>query len=121
MVRIKEIAQTIKEIVETRIDLIKEEIKGESVSVLSKIVLVVIMVSLFVLFILFLSFSLALYLAQVTGSPYLGFLIVGLIFLLILLLMVLGKDSLGIQSSMENVLNKAISKRNENKENIDNE
>ena len=59
MLNLGEIVQTIKSIVETRIQLIKSEIQDEFVGILSRLILLMIMGALTLLVFLFLSLSLA--------------------------------------------------------------
>ncbi len=110
MLKISEIVQTVKGIVETRIGLVKQEIQDEFVGILSRIILLTIMGSLLLLVFLFLSLSMAFFLSQITKSPYMGFLIVALIYLMIVLVMYLTRDSLQIQDRIESVLKNFILK-----------
>jgi hypothetical protein len=54
----------------------------------------------------------AFFLSQVTKSPYLGFLIVALMYFLIVLVLVLSRDSLKIQEKIQNVLKEFIFQMN---------
>ncbi|SEG28364.1 phage holin family protein [Algoriphagus boritolerans] len=116
MLNISEIVQTVKGIVETRIGLVKEEIQDEFLGILSRIILLTVIGSLLLLVFLFLSLSLAFFLSQVTKSPYMGFLIVALIYFLIVLVMFLSKDSLQIQEKTEGLLKRFIFKRKINED-----
>lgn len=120
MLNISEIVQTIKGIIETRVGLVRQEIQDEFFGILSRIILLTVMGSLLLLVFLFLSLSVAFFLSQITKSPYMGFLIVALVYLLIVLLMYLTRDSLQIQERIESVLKnfilKAKRKRSENNE-----
>ena len=104
MLKIGEIVQTIKGIIETRIGLVKQEIQNEFVGILSRLILLVIIGSMLLLVFLFLSLSLAFFLSQVTKSPYLGFLIVALMYFLVVLVLFLSKDSLKIQEKIQTAL-----------------
>lgn len=108
MLNLGEIVQTIKSIVETRIQLIKSEIQDEFVGILSRLILLVIMGSLTLLVLLFLSLSLAFFISQVTQSPYLGFLIVALMYLLIVMILYLTRDSHSIQDQINSSLKNFI-------------
>jgi hypothetical protein len=108
MLKIGEIVQTLKGLIEARIGLVKQEIKDEFVGILSRLILLVVIGSMLVLGLLFLSFSLAFFLSQVTKSPYLGFLIVALLYFLGVLVMILTRDSLSIQDRVELMLNSFI-------------
>jgi hypothetical protein len=120
MFKISEIVQTVKGIIETRVGLVKQEIQDEFVGILSRIILFVVMGFLLLFVFLFLSISLAFYLIQVTESPYMGFLIVALIYLLIVVVMFLAKDSLNIQDRIEVVLKGSVLKFKK-KKTLDNE
>ncbi len=84
MLKIGEIVQTVKGIVETKLDIVKLEIQEEFLGIVSRILLLLFMCAVFLLVLLFFSFSLAFFLSQYTNSPYLGFLLVGLIYLTVL-------------------------------------
>lgn len=121
MLKISEIVQTVKGIFEARIGLVKQEIQDEFVGVLSRIILLTVMGSLLLLVFLFLSLSMAFFLSQITKSPYMGFLIVALVYLLFVLLMYLTRDSLHIQGRIERVLKDFILKTKRKSREKDNE
>lgn len=108
MLNIGEIVQTVKSIIETRIGIIKSEIQDEFVSILSRLILLIIMGSLMLLVFLFLSLSLAFFISQVTQSPYLGFLIVALMYVLVVLILYLTRDSHSIQDTINSSLKSFI-------------
>lgn len=110
MLKIGELVQTVKGIVETRIGLIKQEIHEEFVSILSRLVLLFLIVGMTMLAFIFLSLSLAFYLSQITQSPYLGFFIVALIYLLIVMILFLTRGSFSLQKKAGNVLDDFIFK-----------
>ncbi|RIW18535.1 phage holin family protein [Algoriphagus lacus] len=116
MLKIGEIVQTIKGIIETRIGLVKQEIQDEFVGILSRLILLIIIGSMLLLVFLFLSLSLAFFLSQVTKSPYLGFLIVALMYFLVVLVLFLSRDSLKIQEKLSAVLKDFIFQIKNNKE-----
>ncbi|GMQ28956.1 phage holin family protein [Algoriphagus confluentis] len=104
MINVGEIIKTLRGIVEARIGLIKEEIQEEFFGFLSRLILLVIIGSLLLLVFLFLSLSLAFFLSQLTQSPYLGFLIVALMYLLTVLVLYLSRDSLKLRQRTEGAL-----------------
>lgn len=104
MLKVGEIVQTVKGIIEARIGLVKEEIRDEFLSILSRIILLVVIGSMLLLSFLFLSLSLAFFLSQVTQSPYLGFLLVALMFILVVFVLYLTRDSLRLQQKTADVL-----------------
>jgi cobalamin biosynthesis protein CobD/CbiB len=115
MLKISHIIETVKGIIETRVELVKQEIQKQFVEILSRIILLILMGSLLLLVFLFLSLSLAFFLSQVTKSPYLGFLIVALIYFIGVILLFQTKDSLQIQKRTEGLLNNFIFKMKRNK------
>lgn len=121
MLKIPEIIQTIKSIIETRVSLVKQEIQDEFVGILSRIILLTVIGSMLLLVFLFLSLSMAFFLSTLTKSPYMGFLIVALFYFLIVLLMVLTRDSLQIQKRTEDLLKNFIFQIRKRKEENENE
>jgi K+ transporter len=121
MLKIPEIIQTIKSIIETRVSLVKQEIQDEFVGILSRIILLTVIGSMLLLVFLFLSLSMAFFLSTLTKSPYMGFLIVALFYFLIVLLMVLTRDSLQIQKRTEDLLKNFIFQIQKKKEENENE
>lgn len=119
MLKIGEIVQTVKGIIEARIGLVKQEIQDEFVGILSRLILLIVIGSMLLLVFLFLSLSLAFFISQVTKSPYLGFLIVALMYFLVVLVMVLSRDSLRIQQRIEDLLKDFIFKIKSNREEED--
>lgn len=117
MLKIGEIVQTVKGIVETRISLVKQEIQEEFVSILSRLVLLFVVGSMIMLSLIFLSLSLAFYLSQITQSPYLGFFIVALIYLLAVIVLYLTRDSFRLQKKAGNILDDFIFKSRKRKDN----
>lgn len=118
MLNIGEIVQTVKSIVETRIGLIKQEIQDEFVGILSRLMLLIVIGGLVGLAFLFLSLSLAFYISLVTQNTYLGFLIVALMYLLIVMVLFISRDSMGFQDKINTSLKNFIFRIN-NKSNDD--
>ena len=114
MLNIGEIVQTIKSLIETRIQMVKQDIQEEVVGIISRLMLLVVIGALVALAFLFLSLSLAFYLSQVTQSPYLGFLIVALMYLLVVMVLFMSRDSLGIQHRVQAILKLFIFRFNSN-------
>ncbi|GAA0877785.1 hypothetical protein GCM10009119_07530 [Algoriphagus jejuensis] len=110
MLKIGEIVHTVKGIIEARIGIFKQDIQDEFVVILSRLILLIVIGSMLLFAFLFLSLSLAFFLSQVTKSPYLGFLIVAMIYFLVLLALILSRDSLSIQERVENLLKNFIFK-----------
>lgn len=120
MLRIGEIIQTIKGIVETKVEMVKLEIQDQISGILSRLVILVLMGVSLVLVLLFMSLSLAFYLSQYFESPHMGFLMVGVLYLLILVILYLIRDNDPTQDKMQKGLNgfifraKIFKKRKEN-------
>jgi len=108
MVNFAEIIQTIKSLVETRIELVKSDIQDQLGGMLSRLILLILIGSIGLVSGLFLSLSLAFYISQVTHSPYIGFLIVALCYLVIVVFLSLTKDSIGFQQQVNAFLKQFI-------------
>ena len=80
--------------IETRVALVKMEIREEVASAMSRALIVLIMLLTGILFLLFISIGVAEYINGVLGGEYLGFVIVGGFYGLLLLLMVIFRKSL---------------------------
>lgn len=104
MISVSEVVATIKKLIEIRFEILKNEIQENISVIIARIVILVSMVlaSLFIL--LFCSISLALYLSDLYNSPYTGFLIVAAIYLLILLVLYIVRNSSFLQVSLKNSL-----------------
>lgn len=108
MLNFAEILQTIKSLVETKIELIKSDIQDQLVGMLSRLILLVLIGSILLVAGLFLSLSLAFYISQVTQSPYLGFLVVALGYLILVGFLYLTKDAQGFQQQVNTSLKQFI-------------
>jgi uncharacterized protein YacL len=120
MVNFTEIIQTIKSLIETRIELVKSDIQDQLVGILSRLILLILIGSIGLVSGLFLSLSLAFYISQVTQSPYLGFLVVALCYLVVVVFLYFTKDSQGFQQQFNAFLKKFIfnspSRKNSNEQ-----
>lgn len=115
MLNISEIIQTIKQLVEVRIQLIQDEISEQLSSVLARIFLLLLMATISVMILLFASFSLAFYLSELMYSTYKGFLYVALIYLLVFVFIYFLKDAKSLLDSFQKFLRNFIfRKRKEN-------
>lgn len=101
MLKIGEIIQTVKGIVETKIDMVKLDIQDQFTGILSRMVLLILMGGSLLLVLLFFSLSLAFFLSQYFESPHMGFLIVGLLYLVLLLFLFLARDHDPTQEKMQ--------------------
>ena len=108
MLNFTELIQTFKSLIETRIVLVKSDIQDQLVGILSRLILLILIGSILLVAGLFLSLSLAFYISQVTQSPYLGFLVVAVCYLLVVVLLYLTKDTRGFQQQGNIFLKKFI-------------
>lgn len=109
MLNISEITQTVKKLIETRVNLVKKDIEDELFSFMSKVFLLIIIGGLALLVLLFLSLSLAFFLSNYLERPFSGFLIVGLIFLLLILFIYGMRDSGSFKRNIQNGLKNFLS------------
>ena len=108
MLNFTELIQTFKSLIETRIELVKSDIQDQLVGILSRLILLILIGSILLVAGLFLSLSLAFYISQVTQSPYLGFFVVAVCYLLVVVLLYLTKDTRGFQQQGNIFLKKFI-------------
>ncbi len=108
MLNFTELIQTFKSLIETRIELVKSDIQDQLVGILSRLILLILIGSILLVAGLFLSLSLAFYISQVTQSPYLGFLVVAVCYLLVVVILYLTKDTRGFQQQGNIFLKKFI-------------
>jgi hypothetical protein len=108
MLNFAEILQTIKSLIETKIELVKSDIQDQLVGMLSRLILLILIGSILLLAGLFLSLSLAFYISQVTQSPYFGFLVVALGYLVVVVFLYLTRDSQGFQQQVNTSLKQFI-------------
>ena len=108
MLNFTELIQTFKSLIESRIELVKSDIQDQLVGILSRLILLILIGSILLVTGLFLSLSLAFYISQVTQSPYLGFLVVAVCYLLVVVILYLTKDVRGFQQQGNVFLKKFI-------------
>jgi lipopolysaccharide export LptBFGC system permease protein LptF len=101
MLNISEIIQTVKQLIDVRLQIVKDEINETIAGIMARIFLLLIMMTVSVMMLLFASFSLAFYLSEKMYSTYKGFMYVGLIYLLVFILIYFLKDSKGIIASSQ--------------------
>ena len=92
--------------VEARVQLLKHEVREEVAKAMTRILVLAALVLLAILVIVFFSLGLALYLSQVLGAEFAGFLVVGGFYLLLLLLSIVMKKQLF--QSLERFLNRHL-------------
>jgi|SRR5690606_16663119 len=108
MSNISEIVNTIKKLIDVRLEMIKEEIRTRITSIAARVGILILM-GIFALFLLlFASLSLAFYLSEITQSPFLGFLYVAGIYLIILIILYFVRNSLQLQANLRSSLGRFI-------------
>lgn len=110
MLKIGEVIQTLKGLVETKVEMVKRDIQDEIFGILSRIIMLLLMGGSLLLFLLFMSLSLAFYLSQYFASPYMGFLLVGILYFVILLILFISRETETIQDKLQTTLRNFILK-----------
>ncbi|MCL6258899.1 phage holin family protein [Aquiflexum sp. TKW24L] len=105
MLNVSEIIHTVKQLIEVRIKLVKDEINEQISNVLTRILLLVLMGAVSTLILIFASFALAFYLSSLVQSTSQGFLYVALIYLLVLVLLYFLKDSMTMGRGFQSIIN----------------
>ncbi|MCR9016302.1 phage holin family protein [Aquiflexum gelatinilyticum] len=119
MLNVSEIIQTIKQLIEVRVQLVKDEINEQVSTVMARMFLLMVMGTVSVMVLFFASFSFAFYLSDLMRSPFKGFMYVALIYLLLLVLLYFLKDSRTLVRSFQEVIKAFIfrpKKRSDNEE-----
>jgi Fe2+ transport system protein B len=104
MLNVSEIIQTVKQLIEVRIQLVKDEINEQVTNVLTRILLLVVMGIVSVMILFFASFALAFYLSALVQSTSQGFLYVSLIYLLLLVILYFVKDSISVGRGFQGII-----------------
>ncbi|MCH7407873.1 phage holin family protein [Belliella sp. DSM 111904] len=99
MLNVSEIVQTIKQLIEVRIQMVKNQVEDRFSEIISRVFILVLMGLASLMILLFASISLAFYLGEILYSNYLGFLYVSLIYLLLFVVLFIVRESDGIISS----------------------
>ncbi len=114
MFKIGDIIQTLKGIVEARLELVKQDIQEQFIGIVFRLLLLIFMFLVGLMVLLFLSFSLAFYLSQYTNSAYMGFLLVGGIYFVIMAIIYFTRHSESIQRYAETALRGFIFNKKKN-------
>src|SRR5690606_33302087 len=116
MSNISDTIETLKKLLEVRFEMIRKEFKKRLTSIITRLAVLVLM-GLTALFILiFASFSLGFYFSDLTRSPSLGFLLVSGVYLLLLIILFIIRNSLRLQSNLRNSFIKFIFSGKEKKD-----
>ncbi|WP_194973610.1 phage holin family protein [Aquiflexum lacus] len=111
MFNVSEIIQTIKQLIEVRVTLIKEEINDHITALFARIFLLFMMAAVSMMVLLFASISLAFYLSEKVYSTFLGFLYVSLIYVLVLILLYFIRESSSLTNPTQKFLKGFIFRR----------
>lgn len=108
MFKIGDLIQTLKGLVETKVDIVKQEAQEQFIKVLSRILVLILMGGCLLLVLLFMSFALAFYLSGAFESHYMGFVMVGLLYFLILCLLLITRENRSLQKKTSEMLRNFI-------------
>ncbi len=108
MFNVNEVVKTIKQLIEIRIKLLKEEVSDQISNLLTKVVLLILMALSALMLMLFASISLAFYLSELVYSTYMGFLYTALLYLLLFILFFFLKDAQNVRLSVQHFLRKFL-------------
>jgi uncharacterized membrane protein YqjE len=115
MLNIGEIIQTLKSMVETKIELVKLDIQEQISGIVSRFLILFLIGSFGFMVLLFLSLGGAFYLNQIMVSTYKGFLVVGAFYFLGVLLFAFSNVFKGVQLSIQKSIKSfvfSVSKKN---------
>jgi len=101
MLNFSEISNTVKNIFEVRLQIVKDELKEELSTVITKVAVLAAMGFVGLLILLFLSAALAFWFGALTANTALGFLIVAGIYILIFAILYFVKDSQKVHFSIK--------------------
>jgi Na+/H+-dicarboxylate symporter len=104
MLNISEIIQTIRQLIDVRLQLIKDEVQEQFSRLMTKIVVLVLIGVSALMVLLFASIGLGFYLSEVVESTALGFLYVALIYLVLFIILYLLKNADALQVSVHRVI-----------------
>ena len=105
--RVEELAGTVKDYVNTRIELVKLNTVEKSSGIIATVIAGFIVAAVFLFFLVFISIALAFGLGEWIGKPWAGFLIVALLYLVIGIIVWVSRVRI-IQLPIMNALIKAI-------------
>ena len=105
---IDKIIDSLQNLLEVRIAMIREEVEETVAQKLAKVLPLLLVVAAFSMLMLFASLTLAFYLAQVMDSYVYGFGIVGLVYLLFTVVLSLLKDSTALKKAFKDSISKPI-------------
>ena len=102
---LENLAQTIKGLVDARVEVFKYELKGELSKSLAKLISGLILLMLALSAVLFSSLALGIYFGTLLDNYYLGFLMVSGAYILLLLVLIIFKKQIGLEKALEKKFN----------------
>ncbi|MDN5203954.1 phage holin family protein [Fulvivirgaceae bacterium BMA10] len=99
--------------VETKIELLKLDVREEISKVLAKLIAIIVLLLLCFLMIIFLSLALGNYLNDILESSFLGYLIVAAVYLILIAIMNFLKNSGSFKKMIDKQVKKMVSKNGE--------
>ncbi|MEQ8924329.1 MAG: phage holin family protein [Fulvivirga sp.] len=102
------ILDNVKALVDTRVKLIKLEIKDELAKTLANTLIGIILINLLFFALLLVSIGVSIYLGQEMGNYFHGFLIVASFYFILFIVLLLLKKKIGLKEAIEKELNKVF-------------
>lgn len=110
------IVENFKGLVDTKIKILKLEIKDELANAMSKILIGVVLINLLFFALLLLSIALSIYLGEIFNNYYLGFIGTGGIYIVLFIFLLVFKERLGLKEAIEKELNRVLDSNKRDKE-----
>lgn len=112
LLKLDSLFESVSAYIEARIALIKLEIKEEIAGVMARAMMALMLLFTFSMFFLFLNLGIALYLNGLFPEyPYLGFIIVAVFYLLVLLILIVLKKTIGLDKIIEDKVADILQKK----------
>jgi general stress protein CsbA len=108
MLNISEIIQTVRQLIDVRIQMIKEEINQQLATVLARVFLLFFIGLVILLIMIFASFTLAYLISEWARTPYMGFLVVSLLYVLLLIGLYMMRNSKKLIGAFHFILNQFL-------------
>lgn len=102
--KLDSIIENLSGYVENKLEILKIELKEDAAIIASRLILLIILCTLAIIILLFLSLTAGIVINLWLGSSYLGFLIIGTFYLLLLLLVIIFKNKFKLESKIQSYL-----------------
>ncbi|MEQ9169179.1 MAG: phage holin family protein [Fulvivirga sp.] len=103
---IDNIFESIKKLVDTRLQIIKLELKDDLAKFLANAFISIITINILLIAIMLISIGVSIYLGDVLGNYTMGFILVACFYLLIFFLLLIFRNKIGLKEFFEKELNK---------------